>query len=246
MRHKLSFMCLAALLTFSGIHAKGADPVTNIETTFHQGLARGDAATVLQQLHPALQELVDAPVLEAWANAFRDKLGGHLSTNRLATNRAQTLTGVEINIESEIVFEQGTAASSMRFFDGQLVAFNITSEQLGDWFQGPSRIDFYAERAEAFISAFLNEDGEQARSMMHEALKKLVVDGKLESMMRTIAGNGGSFQSATLRTHRMTLEKDNQVLTLLFDLECERANGECEIEFQFAGMQGHLISFDFH
>ncbi len=238
-------MLLAAMTALTGTQAKAADLVTNVETSFHQALSRGDAAKVQAQMHPELQKLTDMPVLEAWAFAFRDKLGRHISSNRLATNRTRKLTGVEIEIESEVVFEKGTASSSMRFFDGQLVSFSITSDQLVNWFEGPSRIDPYTRRAEAFIAAFVNQQAEEARSMMHEALRQLVIDGKLESMMQRIAANGGAFQSATLRTHRMSLEQDRQALILLFDLDCELVKGECEIEFQFAGMQGHLISFDF-
>ena len=73
----------------------------------------------------------------------------------------------------------------------------------------------------------------------------VVADGKLETMMQTVAKNGGPLQSATLRSHRMSMEEDRQALVLLFDIECERAHGTCELEIEFVGMQGHLISFDF-
>jgi hypothetical protein len=64
-------------------------------------------------------------------------------------------------------------------------------------------------------------------------------------MIQNIADNAGALETVTLRSHRLSLEANRQVLVLTFDLQCDRANGHCEIEIQFVGMQGHLIGFDF-
>lgn len=177
--------------------------------------------------------------------AAREKLGAHLSTRRTDFVRRQRLAGVETKIVSVVEFERGTAEASLKFLDDRLIAFDVQSEQMRDWFQGPSRIDLYTDRAHAFIVAFLEQDASLARSMMHEALQQVVAQEKLESMMQSVAENGGRLQSATLRTHRMQIEEQRQVLVLNFDVECEKASGECEIEYQFVGMQGHLIRFHF-
>jgi hypothetical protein len=114
-----------------------------------------------------------------------------------------------------------------------------------NWFQGPRRIDLYTERGKAFIAAFLQQKGQIASSMMHQALQDVFAEGELESMMQRVADNAGDLESASLRTHKMHVEEERQALVLVFDIECERAAGECEIEFQFVGMQGHLVSFNF-
>ena len=64
-------------------------------------------------------------------------------------------------------------------------------------------------------------------------------------MIQSITDNAGSLESASLKSNQMSIEEHRQVLILLFDIECENATGECEIEFQFIGMQGHFISFNF-
>ena len=249
MKRTLSCLLLAALslhgiLGLKRAQAGNADPITPQETEFYQSLGRGDADAAYDLMHPALQELVDRPVLEAWAKAIQESLGGYLMTNRLVTSGTQKLTGVETNLESEVVFERGKATASMRFFDQKMVAFQLESDQLGDWFQGPSRIDLYTRRSETFIRAFLNQDTQAVRSLMHPALRE-AAEAKLDTMIQNIAANAGAPETIKLRSHRLSLEATRQVLVLVFELQCDRANGQCEIEIQFVGMQGHLIGFDF-
>ncbi len=249
MKRKLSCLLLAALslqsiLGLHGAQAGDFDPVTPRETKFYQSLGRGDADAAYDLMHPALQELVDRPVLEAWAKAIQERLGDYVRTNRLVTSGTQKLTGLETKLESEVVFERGTATASMRFFDQTMVAFHLDSDQLGDWFQGPSRIDLYTRRSETFIRAFLNQDTQAVKSLMHPALLE-AAEAKLETMIQNISANAGALETITLRSHRLSLEPNRQVLILDFDLQCDRASGHCEIEIQFVGMQGHLIGFDF-
>ena len=244
MRTSLALLLLAAL-NFLGFEVRAGDFSHQNETCFYQSLGHGDAAALREQMHPALRELVDQPVVEAWATAARENLGAHLSTRRIDFVRKQRLAGVETEIVSVVEFERGTAEASLKFLDDRLVAFDVQSDQMRNWFQGPSRIDLYTDRAQAFIVAFLKQDASATRSMMHKALQQVLAEGELELMMQSVAENGGKLQSATLRTHNMLIEKERQVLQLTFDLECEKASGECEIEFQFVGMQGHLTSFNF-
>ena len=224
---------------------RGASPDSEIETAFYESVGRGDAKAAYKLMHPALQELIDLPVLEAWSIAARDNLGDYTSKTQTKFKSSRQLTGVKTDVESELVFENGTGTASMRIFDGRLVAFELQSDQLVNWFQGPSTIDIYSEKAEAFLSAFFNRNSERARSLMHDALKKEVADDKLETMIQGITDNAGSLESASLKSNRMSIEEDRQVLVLLYTIECEQASGECEMEIQFIGMQGHLISFNF-
>ena len=64
-------------------------------------------------------------------------------------------------------------------------------------------------------------------------------------MITKITNHGGVLKSLKLREHRFSLEGTSPALFLLYDIECERAGGHCEIEFQFSGMKGHLLGFDF-
>ncbi len=244
MQNKLA-LSLLAVLCLSTTLTKGAEPAAELEDNFYRAVSSGDANAAYNQMHPAAQELVDMPVFETWSGAVREHLGSHVSTNRISTTNIQQLAGVRVNIESEVVFERGTAKATMGFFDGQMVAFNVQSDQLVGWFTGPTRLDPYTEKAEAFIAAFIGQESEKAWSLMHDALKKMLPGNGLETMMQSIGDNGGSLRSLKLRNHQMVLEDDSQTLVLEYDLECERASGQCTIEFQFVGMKGHLVSFRF-
>jgi hypothetical protein len=233
------------MLGCAGGLVHSANPDSDVETSFYESVSRGDAKAAYELMHPALQELIDLPVLEAWSIAARDNLGNYTSKTQTKVKRSRQLTGVKIDIESDLVFQHGSATASISVFDGLLVAFNMQSDQLINWFQGPSQFDIYAEKAQTFLTAFFSRDSERARSLMHDALRKAVADDKLETMIQSIADNAGALESASLKSNRMLIEEDRQVLVLLYDIECENATGECEIEIQFVGMQGHFVSFKF-
>ena len=244
MKTLFSIAILATFLAVDTTACRAAEP-SNFEEQFYQSMGQGDLETVYQMFHPALREEVDRPVMGAWVEAAQANLGPCLSIERIESSRTQQLTGLRLEVFSKITFAKGVADGTLTVLDGQIIAFEVQSEKMADWFQGPSEVGLYAETAEAFITDFLSDEVTAAWERIHPALQEVVGKDGFETMMAKIASNGGMLENLQLRSHRFTLEDDLQTLILLYDLQCERASGTCKIEFEFAGMKGHLIAFDF-
>ncbi len=241
------FALFAAALTlclFTVSHANAKD-ANQIEVDFFRAVADGQGDQAMEMMHPELKKLVDAPVLAAWSNAWKQRLGGFHSLKRTSTNYRLSLTGVEHRFESSVEFAEGKGNASLTIFNDTIVAFSLDSDALGNWFQGPTSINLYRERAERFLKSFFDKPADETRTLMHEALVKACENQKLESIMELVHSNGGQLQHAQLRSHKMQIADNDQRLILVFDLQCEKTNGECVIEFQFIGMKGHLMSFNF-
>ena len=242
-----TLLSIAALVTFVAVDMiadRLAEP-SNVEDRFYQSIGQGDLETAYQLFHPALREEVDRPVMGAWVEAAQANLGPCLSIERIESSQTQQLTCVRLEVSSKITFEKGVADGTLTILDGQIVAFEVQSEKMVDWFQGPSEIGLYSETAEAFMTAFLSNEVAAAWERMHPALQETVGKDAFEAMMARVASNGGTVKNLQMRSHQFTLEDDSQTLILMYDLQCQWASGTCKIEFGFAGMKGHLMAFDF-
>ncbi len=244
MKTLFSIAILATFLAVDTTACRAAEP-SNFQEQFYQSMGQGDLETVYQMFHPALREEVDRPVMGAWVEAAQANLGPCLSIERIESSRTQQLTGLRLEVSSIITFAKGVADGTLTVLDGQIIAFEVQSEKMVDWFQGPSEVGLYAETAEAFMTAFLSNEVTAAWERMHPALQEAVGKDAFEVMMAKVASNGGMVKNLQIRSHQFTLEDDSQKLILLYDLECQWASGTCKIEFEFAGMKGHLIAFDF-
>ena len=244
MKTLFSIAILATFLAVDTTACRAAEP-SNFQEQFYQSMGQGDLETVYQLFHPALREEVDRPVMGAWVEAAQANLGPCLSIERIESSRTQQLTGLRLEVSSIITFAKGVADGTLTVLDGQIIAFEVQSEKMVDWFQGPSEVGLYAETAEAFMTAFLSNEVTAAWERMHPALQEAVGKDAFEVMMAKVASNGGMVKNLQIRSHQFTLEDDSQKLILLYDLECQWASGTCKIEFEFAGMKGHLIAFDF-
>ncbi|MEZ6074042.1 MAG: hypothetical protein R3C10_28135 [Pirellulales bacterium] len=222
-----------------------ADSGAVTESRFLQALDRGDTAAVIALLHPAARKEVDEPVLATWVTAMHERLGPHVAVRRIASSQAHGLTGTQIETTSDVQFERGKAEVDITVLDGQVIGFHVNSEQLADWFQGPRQIEPYDVVAQAFIRAFLREDSGKSRSLMHPALREAVSFEQLDDMIKKVTANGGCLKSMRLVGQRFSSEGTSPTLFVTYDIECERATGRCEIEFQFVGMKGYLFGFDF-
>jgi hypothetical protein len=181
----------------------------------------------------------------AWVEAAQANLGPCLSIERIESSRTQQLTGLRLEVSSTITFAKGVADGTLTVLDGQIIAFEVQSEKMADWFQGPSEVGLYAETAEAFMTAFLSNEVTVAWEQMHPLLQEAVGKSQFKTMMAKIASNGGMLENLQLQSHQITLKDDLQTLILRYDLQCAHASGTCKIEFEFSGMKGHLIAFDF-
>ncbi|MBI85875.1 MAG: hypothetical protein CMJ81_21985 [Planctomycetaceae bacterium] len=236
-------LCIALLALSTTIGQAAA--VSSLENRFYQSIGRGDVDTFYRMLHPALRAEVDRPVVKAWLEVVQARLGRCQSIEPVASSRTQQLTGVRWEGSSKITFAKGVADGSLSSFNGQVLSFQVQSEKMVDWFQGPKKIEVYTARAAAFMTAFLDTELTPAWELIHPALQDVVGKEGLKRMMARVVDNGGPLQHLQLKSHRFSLEGGNPTLFLLYDVECERANGTCQLEFQFVDMKGHLLGFDF-
>ena len=238
-----STLCITLLALSTTIGQAAA--VSSLENRFYQSIGRGDVDTLCQMLHPALRAEVDRPVMEAWVEVVQARLGHCQSIERIASSRTQQLTGLRWEGSSKVTFAKGVADGSLSTFNGQILSFQVQSEKMLDWFQGPRQIELYTATAEAFMTAFLATELTPAWELIHPALQDVVGREGLKTMMTRVVDNGGPLQGLQLKSHRFSLEGGNPTLFLLYDLQCEQANGACQLEFQFVDMKGHLLGFDF-
>ena len=244
MKTSLYFTVSIALLTLPTM-CSADKATTNSETRFYQALDHGDVNAVLETLHPAAQEQVDRPVLAAWIDAVGQRLGQHTSVKHTASSRTLSLTGTRIETTATVTFDRGAAEATITSLDGRIVDFTVQSDQMRDWFQGPTDVLTYDRTARRFITAFLTGDSESARTLMHPALLEAINNDDIETMVTKITKNGGKLEKLELGDQRFSLDGPAPALLLTYDVQCERAAGVCEIEFQFVGMKGFLLGFDF-
>jgi hypothetical protein len=235
---------LLVLLALCTATSPKAAEAHDLEERFYCAIGNGDVDTALRMLHPAVLEKVDRPVFAVWIDALNTNLGHHRSVTSHSSSRTHRLTGTRIELTSTVTFEQGTAEASITILEGKVIAFQIQSDKMKNWFQGPEDVAQYAETAETFIAKFVAGDVAEARTLMHPVLQDAVAEN-FDSMVHQISDHSGKLKTATLREHRFSLDGLSPALFLLYDLNCENAQGTCEIEFQFVGLKGYLLGFDY-
>jgi hypothetical protein len=240
---RLATLCLSvAVLAVS--YAMADDPPT--QESFFAAMDTGRTKPLLDLMGPELRIEVDEPVLEVWQKSINERLGKVVAVNETASETRQTLTGKFVDSTATVQFERGTANSALTIYNGKLLAFNVTSDDLGnDWFKGPASTQLYQDLGMTFITRFLADEGDAAYGMFHPALKEVISREELGQMIQTVRTNAGAVKTVTFKDSRLELTPETQLLFLNFDLDCENADGTCEIKIQFVGMRGHLLGFNF-
>jgi len=151
---------------------------------------------------------------------------------------------VTAECEGAVDFEKGAAKSELKFYDGKLVKFNVTSDKVaGPWFQGPASTELYRGRAKTFLTHFLKGEPDAAFGMMHSALQKNLPLDKLKAMIEGITGKAGPLKSVEYASEELA-PGDVVNLKILCKVECEKAKTTASVSFQFVGLKGHLVAFD--
>jgi len=213
---------------------------------FFAAVATGNPENVMALFHPALREEVDAPVLAAWIKAVNEHLGRFQG---LAATSFSTSTKYEQGVKiteshGTVHFEKGTAESELSFRDDQLVSFKVESETIpDDWFNGPADSDTYRQKGAKFLQHFLRDESDAAQAMMHPALQKLVPLEKLKTMTADVGARTGKLDTVSYQSESFETGED-QVLTITYDLACEKQTTTATVKFQFVDMKGHLLAFD--
>ncbi len=218
----------------------------DVQQDFFSAVQSGQVKQLTKQMRPELLVEIDEPVLAAWMNAINEKLGSVKNIQQTGFSNEGGLTNRIKTSDATIHFERGTATSSLKTVNGELIGFNVTSAELGDdWFQGPTTTTVYEEMGLTFIKRFLAGQTDDAYAMCHPALQEVIDAETFAQMSQGIRENAGALKSATFKSSRMDLSDGGQTLLLNFNINCEEATGTCEIKVQFVGMKGHLLGYDF-
>ena len=216
------------------------------QEAFFTAVLSGDPAEVIEMLHPDLREQVDAPVLAAWMKAIKDNLGDlkGLSKSDFSTSTTEADAGTLTKSEGTVNFEKGSATSLLVFLEGEIVEFDVDSDELPkDWFQGPADTTLYQQRGEKLLRLLLTDEVEEGYAMFHEALQGQYSLAELKADMASIAPQLGALEEIEYDSDEFERTGTAQKLTVFFKVTGEGGTVDAYVRFQFEGMKGHLIAF---
>ncbi|MGD9857616.1 MAG: hypothetical protein AB7U20_21950 [Planctomycetaceae bacterium] len=239
-RTSLLFAVTVSLLV--GLDSAQAD----IQDDFFRAVQSGKLKQATDHMRPELLREIDEPVFQAWMNAINERLGAVQTIKHTGLELKQTENGPMRSTTATVTFEKGTASSSLTTVDGKLIAFNITSEELGDdWFQGPTSTDLYQQLGRTFIERFMRGETDDAYAMCHAALQEVIDRESFQQMIDIVRNEDGALKTVNFKDSRMEISEEGQDLLLNYEIVSEKGTGTCEIKVQFVGMKGHLLGFEF-
>ncbi len=198
---------------------------------------------VMKLMHPQLAEQIDPPILEAWLQAVAFRLG------RVEDIRPiNTLNTVNRYEESgEVIFTRGKADAEIAQVNNRIVAFEIKSEQLINWFQRPTSLDLYHTRGREFLTSLLRGDWEASRKNLHPSVSRELSDKQLSESRATIESRIGKQPEILYRHARLVVLPDERLrqIDLVYELTGSLGTLSVEIYVRFQDMQGHLIGYRF-
>ena len=215
--------------------------------TFFDEIATGKTEGLVNMMDPALQALVDEPVLDTLVKAINSNLGAVTSIEIEEPNTevpTESENGAE-ELSAKIKFKKGEADARLSLQDGKLMAFNVSSKSLIDWLKKPDDISVYVNGSEQFIKLFMANSGDDAYKMLHPELKKVVSREQFQKMIEQVRAANGELEQVTFESDRWENSKGIGTLNLLYELKCKEKNAACEMKIQFLGMQGQILGFQF-
>lgn len=242
----LGVLFLVVLVACAGLMFWAQSSGSKLQEKFFSAVTSGDPAQVTALFHPALREEVDEPVLAAWMEEIRSKLGVYRGLSKADFNTLTKFEGGVRITESQgtVHFEKGSAHSELVFHDGQLVKFKVKSDSIpDDWFEGPASTALYRQRGEEFLKHLLKGDADATFHAMHPSLQKSLSREKLETMISNIRKNAGEMKSVTFQSEEPD-KSDGYILKLFYNVACDKAETTALVEFRFIGMKGHILAFD--
>jgi hypothetical protein len=244
MTSRPTFLALLGVLALSFSTSLLAAPAAQVQ--FFEHIASGDIRQLMSVMDAKLRGEFDAPVLDAWMVAFNERLGS-VQTIRL-TGWSQTATpqGTLVETSCDVTCQRGSAKSDLTVLNGKILAFNVKSEQMAGFFQGPTSTDRYEDLSKRFIRHFLAENVEAAHALCHQALQDVVPREQLQEMMTLVVPRVGPLDEISLQASRMDITDEADNLILEFEVVGSAGSVTCEITIEFVGLKGHLLGFNFH
>jgi len=236
----------AGSLIVAGAIAFGmvASNASETQKQFFAKVEAGQVALLMQDMHPALKDQIDEPVMSALVDAINTKLGRLVGVTQTSFKSEVTADGTRVESEATIEFEHGSATSNLVTVDGFLVAFDVTSDHLIDWFEGPATTEIYERLGQTFLTELLSGNASVAHSLCHPNLQKVASAEQLVQMSATIHQKIGNCEAINMLS-AVTKQGTNGVeLTITFEITTDRLTTSAEVSVAFEGMKGELLGFD--
>ncbi len=239
---KLLTCCLLGLLCANWNLASARGEEIGLDE-FFRVIQAGNVADMMKMMHPQLAERIDPPILEAWLQAVSFRLG-HVElispvTSLISENRRE--------LTAEVFFNKGTAEAELILENNVVVAFEVKSEHLTNWFQRPTSLDLYHSQGRLFLQSLTNSDWESCRKALHEKVSRELTDQYLQDSLATIETRTGVQPEIHYRQARLVIQPDERLrqIDLVYELTGSRGSLTMEVMVRFHGMQGHLVGFRF-
>jgi hypothetical protein len=216
------------------------------QDVFFKAVESGDAKQVTALFHPALLEQVDEPVLAAWMASVKSELGNYtgLSKTDFSTS-VKYEDGAKIaESKGTVNFEKGTAKSEITLRDDRIVAWNVVSDKIApDWFRGPASTELYQQKGRDFLQKALSGDVQAAFDMEHESLQQALPLEKFKAALEDVIRSNGAAKAIQYESAAVAGKSPKLTLKLLYKVEFEKSPVPASVDFQFAGLKGHMTAF---
>ncbi len=167
------FACLFTLSFFGIGQTCAAPPAAQVQ--FFEYIATDDVTQLMSVMDEELKAEIDAPVLDAWLHAFNERLG-HVNEMKLTGwTRNDTANGLIVETHCDVACQRGNADSTLTVRNGKVIGFHVKSEQMANFFEGPTSTGIYEELGENFINKLLEGDVATAHELCHPAPAEGVV-----------------------------------------------------------------------
>ncbi len=236
-----SVSLLSASLLCVPTHAAAPKP----QADFFQHVGKSDLAKLFEMMDPSLRQEIDEPMLAAWVEAFNARLGAVQQIERKGWSKKLAANGLIEESQCDVTCANGKAQSKLAVLNGKLISFDITSEKLDGWFEGPATTTIYETRGDTFVRDALTGDLDKAYATCHQALQAVVSAEEFAEMVKSVKDKIGTLKQVELQGVRFDRTESNGDLLVEYRVVGEKDATTCELKMQFVGLKGHLLGFNF-
>ena len=203
----------------------------------------GETEGLLNLMHPKLAEQIDPPILEAWLQSVAYKLG----SVEVVLPATSIIAGDREEFTSNVSFTKGTARVAITVLNDSIVAFEVQSDELANWFQRPTSLKIYRDRVERFMTALDNQEYDRCLSLMHSQIAEKLNAEILSEYLEKVEQVVGASRTRKFQFAKLTILPDERLeqIDLYYEIEGSLGSVTAEFAIRFQGMRGQLVGFRF-
>ncbi len=240
---RICFLCVILCVVFSLPESVRAQVDGEKLDQFLGVVQQGETDGLLRLMHPKLAEQIDPPILEAWLQAVAYKLG----RVEVVTPATSIIAGDREEFTSNVRFMKGTARVAITVLNDSIVAFEVQSDELVNWFQRPTSLKIYRDRVERFMTALDKQEYELCLSLMHTQIAEKLSTETLNEYVEKVDQAVGTSRERKFQYAKLTVLPDERLeqIDLYYEIEGSLGSVTAEFAIRFQGMRGQLVGFRF-